>query len=166
MDFGKKYRIGNFEVVKVSRSLTKAEIAEIKKNYPEEVKNIVSRGAMPYIRISDISRSWAVEYSAAHMMFSAFDGVNDDIDDNEREALHGIINMFFADTTIFGDNEYFSAKMKALDEFLKRSERKDTEEVVKADDEALKEVEGDYEIDKTMDDMLNDVKKIENEQGD
>lgn len=165
MDFGKKYRIGNFEVVKVSRSLTKAEIAEIRKGYPDDVMGVLSRGSMPYIRISDISRSWAVEYSAVHKMFHAFDGIDDGMSDDDKEAIHGIVNMFFADTTIFGDSEYFADKFKALESFLSRNERKDTDESQKEDDEALNDVKRVYDSDNAVDDMLNEIKKIDDEQG-
>ena len=76
MDFGKKYRLGNYFVTKLSRSLGKSELKRLRdeKGIPEAVRKLLSRGSLPYIKVEAISGVWAVEWCAGTEMYNLFDG--------------------------------------------------------------------------------------------
>ena len=76
MDFGKSHRIGNFEVVKLSRSLKKSELKMLRDEakVPEELRKHLTRGSLPYVKVRAISGIWAIEWSAGTAMFNLFDG--------------------------------------------------------------------------------------------
>lgn len=165
MDFGKKYRFGNFEVLKVSKSLSRNEVREIRKNYPEDALRVLDRGTLPYIRVSDISRTWAVEYGVTCSMFGALDGISDEISDDERLFVHNFLSMLYADTTVLGDAEYVKDRLSALDAFMKRNVRNDDEESAREDEDALKQLQEDYSRMENVESMIKDIKEVKDEQG-
>lgn len=155
MEFGKKYRVGNYYMVKVSKSLSGAEQSALRSYLPEELKRGLHRRSLPYIRIGTISGSWAIEFSLFEGMFTALDGATEEeLRDTETlNLLHNLFTGFHVDTTMMGDKEYNQAKSAALQSFLERraSEmRPETGEEKTADDKIVEEMKSDFEKEDAM----------------
>lgn len=120
LPFGKKIQVGNFEVLKFTRSLSRQETANVRRRsgLPAEARKHLSRSGLPFIKVSSISGSWSIEFSAVTLMYRYIDETKD------TDALRNFFTMFFADTTTFGDQEYWDAKGKALFAYMKRIEAK------------------------------------------
>lgn len=133
MDFGKSYRIGNFEVVKLSRSLSKSEIKRLrdKANVPNELRKHLTRGSLPYIKVRAISGIWAIEWSAGTAMFNLFDGCFGPDGANEPdviEGLKGLVSRMNSLCLIVGDKQMNIDLTKALSDFLERRKANDEED--------------------------------------
>lgn len=134
MDFGKSYRIGNFEVVKLSRSLSKSELKRLRDEakVPEELRKHLTRGSLPYIKVRAISGIWAIEWSAGTAMFNLFDGCLGSAGRTERtgnagsdetdvlEGLKGLVSRMCSLCSIVGDRQMNADLTKALSDFLGR----------------------------------------------
>lgn len=125
MDFGKSYRIGNFEVVKLSRSLKKSELKMLRdeRQVPEELRKHLTRGSLPYIKVRAISGIWAIEWSAGTAMFNLFDGCFGSAGSDETdvpEGLKGLVSRMYSLCSIVGDKQMNIDLTKALSDFLGR----------------------------------------------
>lgn len=134
MDFGKSYRIGNFEVVKLSRSLKKSELKMLRDEakVPEELRKHLTRGSLPYVKVRAISGIWAIEWSAGTAMFNLFDGCLGSAGRTERtgnaegdgndvlEGLKGLVSRMYSLCSIVGDRQMNADLTKALSDFLGR----------------------------------------------
>lgn len=132
MDFGKSYRIGNFEVVKLSRGLSKRELKTLRdeRQVPEELRKHLTRGSLPYIKVRAISGIWGIEWSAGTMMFNLFDGCFGPDGANEpdvQEGLKGLVSRMYSLCSIVGDKQMNIDLTKALSDFLKRRKANDEE---------------------------------------
>lgn len=162
MEFGKKYRVGNYCMIKVSRSLSGAEQSALRSYLPDELKRGLHRRSLPYIRISTVSGSWAIEFSMFEGMFAALDGATED-ELRDRETLgllHNLFTGFHVDTTMFGDKEYNQAKSEALRSFLERrasAAKPEADEDKAADDAILDDMKADAEKYETMMKMAEEV---------
>lgn len=152
LEHGKKARVGNYEVLKYSKSLSKKELKQLREGVTDElpaaVKECLQRGSLSYIKVSTISGSWSVEFVVGTTMYDAINEipVAQDSEGNityygtQYSNLHATINAWLADTTTVGDFEYQKAKQEALSEYLKRAAKvKATKENEKSDEERIKE---------------------------
>ena len=122
MDFGKSYRIGNFEVVKLSRSLKKSELKMLRDEakVPEELRKHLTRGSLPYVKVRAISGIWAIEWSAGTAMFNLFDGCLGSDETDVLEGLKGWVSRMYSLCSIVGDRQMNADLTKALSDFLGR----------------------------------------------
>lgn len=131
MDFGKSYRIGNFEIVKLSRSLKKSELKMLRDEVkvPEELRKHLTRGSLPYIKVRAISGIWGIEWSAGTAMFNLFDGCLESTGRAGRtgtdepdviEGLKGLVSRMYSLCSIVGDKQMNIDLTKALSDFLGR----------------------------------------------
>lgn len=134
MEFGKKVRVGNYQILKFTKSLSKAEVKKLRDmiNIPPEVRPYLQRASLPYIKVSTVSGSWAVEFVMGTTMYDALDNLhvvhdaewNYQLMGNEEKNTEAIFVGMFADTTTVGDFEYMVAKQKLLSEYLDRASKK------------------------------------------
>ena len=137
MDFGKKLYCGNFVVTKKSRSLSKQELKELrdKEGIREDVRKHLTRGSLPYICVETVGGGWKVEFGIGTTMFEAIDALGMVRDEKGDWRTHGtegqnaeaIFTGMFVDTTVVGDAEYQTAKMKAMSEYIERNTKQDKE---------------------------------------
>lgn len=143
MDFGKSYRIGNFEVVKLSRSLKKSELKMLRdeRQVPEELRKHLTRGSLPYIKVRAISGIWAIEWSVGTAMFNLFDGCfgsagrtgNAGSDETDvLEGLKGMVSRMYSLCSIVGDKQMNIDLTKALSDFLERRDDGSSERTERA----------------------------------
>lgn len=171
LEYGVKVKVGNFYYLKHAKSLSKKELAILRKanNVPEDIRKHLQRASLPYIKVSTITNSWSVEFVVGTMMYEALDALNVVTDDEGTRQLYGtektnteaIFVAMLADTTTVGDYEYQSAKQKLLSEYLDRAGKKlnekqdegKTEEELKEENEAaIKDVaDGESQRDTLLD---------------
>lgn len=180
LEFGVKVHVGNFYFLKYSKSLSKKDLALLRKalNVPDEIKKHLQRGSLPYIKVSTVTGSWSVEFVAGTTMFEALDGLKVVMDDKGVRQLYGveaknteaIFVAMLADTTTVGDFEYQVAKQKLLSEYLDRAGKKlnekedagkSEEEIRKENDSAAQEVLDNEAHARTLVDMGEYLKKEE-----
>lgn len=153
LDYGKKIQVGNFEVLKFTRSLSSKELKRLRNNegIPKEIQKRLQRGGVPFIKVTTISGSWGIEFSDGTAVFRYIDEADD------LDSLRNIFTMFFADTTTFGDREYWEDKGNALHAYMDRLRAKD---ISKEDDDKILKDEEDYMKDtKTVEEMAEHLKK-------
>ena len=162
MKYGKKYQVGNFYIVKVTKTLPKKEMSAIREWIPEEIRRDMPRHGMPYIKVSTVSGSWAVEFGPLERMFSALDNAKEE-ELRDRETAVMLSNLFsgmYVDTSMLGDKEYNMAKSQALKELTERlakAKQEETEKEKAADDEILEGMKKDMEAEETMLKMAKEV---------
>lgn len=151
MDFGKKICVGNFVMMKKTHALSKSEMKALRdlEKIPEDKRKILSRGTVPYIRISDVGGGWILEVSLEHTMFDALDALTVVRADDGRWTVPGIegknvvaiLTGMFVDTTIVGDMEYQKEKLRVMSAYLERAtkERLEREKAAAEAAEASKE---------------------------
>ena len=130
MEFGKKICVGNFVLMKKARALSKREMKALRdlEKIPEDKRKILSRGTVPYIRVSDVG-GWSLEVSLEHTMFDALDALTVVCGDDGRLTVPGIegknaeavLTGMFVDTTIVGDMEYQKEKIRVMSAYLERA---------------------------------------------
>ena len=133
MEFGKKVKVGNFYLLKYSKSLSSKELSKLRDaaDVPAEMRKYLSRGSLPYIKVSTVTDSWSVEFVMGMNMFNVLDGVKVVHDGEgvyqlygtEERNVHALLVGMFADTTTLGDIEYNVAKQKLLSEYVDRASK-------------------------------------------
>lgn len=166
MEYGKKYQVGNFYMIKVTKTLPRKEMSAIREWIPEEIKRGMSRHGMPYIRVSTITGSWGVEFGPLERMFSALDGAKEE-ELKDAETARMLSNLFsgmYVDTSMLGDKEYNTTKSKALKELTERlaiAKKEETKEEKAEDDMILEEMKSDMSNTETILRMAEEVKNGE-----
>lgn len=172
LEFGKKVRVGNFYILKHSKSLTKAEqkLLRSASGIPADIQKHLDRMSLPYIKIATVTESWSIEFVMGMAYFNALDDVNVVMDGDGNRQLYGVeaknieamIVAMFADTSVVGDFEYQTGKQKLLSEYLERASKQavdDTDE--KESQKALDEVAEQEETRSKIIKISEGVKEIE-----
>lgn len=182
LPYGNSVRIGNYKILKYSKSLNKKELGILRGNMdkvPAHAKESLQRGSLPYIKISTISGSWSVEFVIGTTMYEAINAIPVAKDDegvltyygNGYNNLYHTFNAMLADTTTVGDEEYQVAKQKLLTEYLNRAAKVRLEEEKTKDEELLRK-ESDDAAQQVLDrerhaekllEMADEIKKQEEE---
>ena len=151
MEFGKKIFVGNFVLMKKTRALSKREMKALRdlEKIPEDKRKILSRGTVPYIRVSDVGGGWSLEVSLEHTMFDALDALTIvraglgrlTVPGIEGKNAEAVLTGMFVDTTIVGDMEYQKEKLRVMSAYLDRvsKERLEREKTAAEAAEASKE---------------------------
>lgn len=163
MDFGKKYRVGNFAVIKLNKALRKSEveILRMQQGIPADMRKHLQRATLPYIKVEAISGVWAVEFCCNTSMYHLIDTFLGDGREERVTNLHHIFNMWFMDTTVIGDEEYQTAKAAALKGFMERCKAKTV-----SDDEDKKILDEMQEDEKQKAAIVDMAKHLEGKEGD
>ena len=119
MDFGKKVRVGNFEVLKFTRAMQKKELAQSRKTLgiPEELWKHLTRAGVPFIKVSALGGLWGAEFSVCTIMYRF---IEDGIDKERLQGLEQVFVMMYADMSIVGDLDYWKEKQEAMNRFIDR----------------------------------------------
>lgn len=157
MDFGKKYRAGNFEYFKTVRGLNKRELRTLREEegVPKDVHKHLQRGRLPFITVQTVSRNWSVSFVCGSEMYRF---IECEATCKEKEAVAALQSLFlvmYCDTNILADGKYLQDKTKALQDYMDRVKAKSVSQ--EQDEEELNSLrkEGeDLENIKEMADML------------
>ena len=175
LPFGKKIQVGNYTVLKYTKSLTKNQLKQIRDSediHPDVRKNL-SRSGLPYIKVEAISQIWAIEFCCNTGVYLFIDRVLPQALIAEQEGrkpefesmadFAHLFGMWMTDTCVQGDSIYYADKGKALQALIERqkaiSGNKETPEEKAADDKVLEEVKKDEENKATIVDMANHIKE-------
>ena len=163
MPFGKKFRIGNFEYLKINRVLGKKEVAMLRdqQGIPQSVRKHLQRGGLPNILVQAISGIWSITFACGSAMYNFIEYQNGNGEEGEK-ALYNLFLMMYGDTAVLGDNEYWNDKKKALDAFMKRCKEKKVSK--EEDDKELDSLRTEEEAKATIIDMANEIKENDNEE--
>ena len=168
LPFGKKIQVGNYTVLKYTRTLTKQQLKQIRedKDIPTEIRKQLTRSGLPYIKVEAISQIWAVEFCCNMGVFTYIDRVlplallaAQEKREPEYESIADFAHLFamwMTDTTVQGDSIYYADKGKALQAMIERqaaSKKEETQEEKAADDKVLEEVKAAEEAKAAIVDM-------------
>lgn len=168
LPYGKKIRVKNFVILKYSKALKKSELKEVRnmQGIPADVQKHLQRGGLPYIKVSTLAENWSVEFVCGSTMYNYIDTRqtepewDDILTEDSVTALHNLFVMMLADCTIFGDEEYITAKGKLLQEYMARQKAKEeTPEEKAADDKVLEELKNDEDAKANILSMVDDLKE-------
>lgn len=134
MEYGKKYVIGNFVVLKYNKVLRKSEVAEYMNTVglPAELRGFLERSTMPYIKVKSQNGLWGIEFCYGTGVYHTLDNHVAEGGKNNDAIFGHLFNMWYVDTTCPGDDEYQKAKADAIEAFIERSEarKKDNATIV------------------------------------
>lgn len=178
LPFGKTIKTRHFTVLKFTKSLSKKEVASLRKDIPAEIKKHLQRGSLPFIKIADIAGTWGIEYSVGTSMYAALDecihvavGDHYEFSKDDGNIIEAFVQLMYADTSLPGDAEYTAGKLKLRDEYIAREaarrnaaadKGKSDEQLSKESDEAVQEV---IDRDKHADTFLDMAEQIKKEGG-
>lgn len=168
--FGRMISVGNFYVIKRNKSLSKAQLAEIRKSkaYSEETKRQFKRVGLPFIKISTVSENWSMEIACNMDIFKFIDDMNvygvgnveaqnklqiGSFTEESKESLIGLFRMLYCDCTILGDSKYWEDKVSAINEYTQRMsspKKEETAEEKEKDDKILREEEAKFNAQNNM----------------
>lgn len=164
MEYGRKYRIGNFVLQKYNMVLGRKDLSELRSNLgvPVEVRRQLGRGKLPCIRVEAGSGMWSVTFTCVMSVYHMLDSMV--ADDASAGTLHHLLTMWFTDCTVVGDAEYQEDKARAMRAFMERQKAADVDK--EEDDGILDELRKDEEARAAVVDMAKEVDRIEKEEGD
>lgn len=165
LEYGRKYMVGNFYVLKVNRVLRKSEVAELRNqmNIPMDIRKNLQRSQLPYIKVAAVSGIWSIEFCCNTAMYNMIDLWLAGDDEEQKTSLYHMFNMMFTDTTIVGDAQYMSDKAKAMKALMDRQKAPDVSE--EDDAKILESVKADDEAKATIIDMAEQIKKGGGDEG-
>lgn len=136
LQFGKKYKVGNFFVLKYNRVLSKGEVKELRTQLgiPADERKKLQRAQMPYIKVEAVSGVWSIYYCCNTTVFRMIDEMLGAGGEKNETFLAHLFNMWFTDTIVAGDEEYFVDKAKAFKAFMERQQAKSVSD---GDDDAI-----------------------------
>ena len=180
LPFGKKIQVGNYTVLKYTKTLTKNQLKQIResKDIAPEVQKQLSRAGLPYIKVEAISQIWAIEFCCNTGVYLFIDRVlplallaEQEKRKPEFESIADFAHLFgmwMTDTCVQGDSIYYADKGNALKALIERQKasanKEETPEEKADDDKVLDEVKKDEEAKATIVDMAQHVKE-EQEKG-
>lgn len=161
LPFGKKVQVGNYTVLKYTKTLTKNQMKQIRedKDIHPEVRKQLSRNGLPFIKVEAISQIWAVEFCCNCQVYLYIDRVlplailaAQEKREPEYETIADFAHLFgmwMTDTCVQGDSIYYADKGKALQALIERQKalnaEKESSEEKAEDDKVLEEVKAEEE---------------------
>lgn len=181
LPFGRKIQVGNYTVLKYTKTLTKQQLKSIRedKDIHPEVKKQLTRNGLPYIKVETISMIWSVEFCCNTGVFMHIDRVlplallaAQEKREPEYESIADFAHLFgmwMADTTVQGDSIYYADKGNALKGLIERQtalrKQEETPEEKAEDDKILEEVKAEEEAKANIIDMVSDAQKQAEQKG-
>lgn len=170
--FGKKMQFGNFTVLKFNKTLSGKRMKELREGLgmmPKSERGKLKRAGIPYIKIEAISGIWAIELACNTFMYSQVEYMaslasHEKTPGADTANLVHLCDMFFTDTTLKGDEDYYMDKAKALKAYVERhstASKKENPEEKAADDKILDDVKAEEEAKAAIKEMAEELKKEE-----
>lgn len=178
LPFGQQIKVGNYTVLKFTKTLTKAQLKAIRneKGIPADVQKMITRSGIPYIKVEALSQIWSVSFCCNTAVFRMIDHLlplaliadktGEKVETTLVDFMH-LFSMWFTDTSVTGDAQYMADKGNALAALIARqkAKRQETLEEKNADDEVLQAVKADEDNKSAIIDMVKDVQQQEEKGG-
>ena len=174
MEFGRRYQVGNYTVMKRVRALNKRELGILRTQagIPADVQKHLQRGGLPYIIVETVSGSWSMFWVCGLAAYAMIDRMLPLAVEHEEDPSDGyegmtvadfahLFNMWYTDTNVMGDEEYQKAKAEAFRAYMERLEasREETPEEKAEDDKVLEGLRADEEAKATIVDMAEQIRE-------
>lgn len=173
LPFGKEIRIGNYVVLKFTKSLSKSQLNGLRadNNVPADVKKRLSRAGIPYIKVEAISGIFSLTFCFNTQVFRWLDYcIPVAIEAQERgetlsqnsvaDILH-VFGMWMTDVCTTGDQKYYEDKANALKALIERQKAfagaAETAEEKAEDDKIIEEVKANEEAKARLKDMVKEA---------
>lgn len=156
LPFGKKILVGNFTVLKYTRTLPKKQLQQLRdsENIHPDVRKKLTRSGLPYIKVEAVSQIWAIEFCCNTAVFSYLDNylplalaaveAGVELKENSLTDIMHVFGMWMTDTCVWGDSQYIEAKANAVNDLMNRQRaikaNAESAEEKEADDKVLEEV--------------------------
>ena len=130
LQFGRKYQVGNYFVMKYNRVLSKGEVRELRvqAGIPDDLRKSLQRAQLPYMKVEAVSGIWSMYYCCNTSVFRMIDSQLDVENERSVEMFAHLFNMWFMDTMVPGDEQYVQDKARAFKAFMERRKAKDVSE--------------------------------------
>jgi len=179
LPFGKKIQVGNFTVLKFTKTLTKSQLKDLREDsgMDSEIMRRLRRTGLPYIRVEAISGIWAIEFCCNTGVYMFIDRVLPQaiIAQQEGKALDAdsmadfahMFGIWMTDTCVQGDVQYIEDKGNALQALIERQRaaKAETSEEKAADDKVLEGMKKEEEAKAAIVDMANTIEKGGSDEG-
>lgn len=173
LPFGKKIQVGNYTVLKYTKTLTKSQLKQLRddKEIHPEVRKQLSRSGLPYIKVEAISQIWAIEFCCNTGVYLHIDRVlpkailaaqeGRKLEYDSIADFAHMFSMWMTDTCVQGDSIYQADKGNALKALLERQAavKAETVEDKAKDDAVLEEVKAEAEAKAQIVDMAKTIEK-------
>lgn len=169
LEFGRKYRVGNFIVLKINRVLRKSEVAELRTQLgiPMEERRKLQRAQLPYIKVEAVSGVWSVYFCCNTMMYRFIDSLlpiafeaEENGEKPEANSVADFAHMFnnmYMDTVVLGDSIYHQDKANAIKAFIERQKAVELSE--EQERKTLEELEADEDAKAAIVEMADKIKE-------
>lgn len=159
LSYGKKYRVGNFTVLKINKVLRKNEIEELRNSIgiKDDDRKLLKRAQLPFIKVEAVSGIWAIELCCNTAAYQMIDQMLANGGEKAATMFAHLFNMWFMDTIVPGDNEYQEAKAVALRDFMERKAKAEDGD----DSQILEDMKTEEEARAAIIEMSNELKKGE-----
>lgn len=147
LPFGKRVMISGFYVYKHARVLSKKEMKALRSaSYiPDAAAKHLGRASLPVITIGTVTDSWKIEFCVGMNMYEAIDEIPVAMDGEGKYTYYGsgyqilgnLINGWFAYTSTVGDAEYQADVIKAMQRYIERASKKNSEPLDKQEAEKV-----------------------------
>lgn len=161
LPFGKEIKIGNYKVLKFTKSLSKSQLKGLRadENVPAGLKKQLARAGIPYIKVEAISGIFALTFCFNTQVFRWLDYCipaaleaqekGETLAQNSVADILHVFGMWMTDVCTTGDQKYYEDKANALKALIERQKAfagiAETAEEKAEDDKILEEVKADEE---------------------
>lgn len=175
MEFGKNIRIGNYVVLKFTKSLSKSQLNGLRadNNVPADVKKRLSRAGIPYIKVEAISGIFSLTFCFNTQVFRWLDYCipaaleaqerGETLSQNSVADILHVFGMWMTDVCTTGDQKYYEDKANALKALIERQKAfagaAETAEEKAEDDKTLEEIKADEEAKAKLREMAKELEE-------
>ena len=161
LPFGKEIKIGNYKVLKFTKSLSKSQLKGLRadENVPAGLKKQLARTGIPYIKVEAISGIFALTFCFNTQVFRWLDYCipaaleaqekGETLAQNSIADILHVFGMWMTDVCTTGDQKYYEDKAIALKALIERQKAfagtAETAEEKAEDDKTLEEIKADEE---------------------
>lgn len=170
LPFGKEIKIGNYKVLKFTKSLSKSQLKGLR-NVPAGLKKQLARAGIPYIKVEAISGIFALTFCFNTQVFRWLDYCipaaleaqenGETLAQNSVADILHVFGMWMTDVCTTGDQKYYEDKANALKALIERQKAfagaAETAEEKAEDDKILEEVKADEEAKAKLVEMSKEV---------
>lgn len=125
LPLGQRLRFGNFYLEKYTRSLSKSEMRELRKELKirKDLRLDLSRGGLQYIRVATISGNWSISWACTMTMFGVLNELeysDGELTANSIAIMKNLVSMLYMETTVLGDRELMEARLNVFSSYMSR----------------------------------------------
>lgn len=174
LPFGKEVRIGNWKVLKFTKTLTKEQLKAVRREFETRgdargtIKGL-RRAGIPYIKVEAISGVFALTFAPNTQIFRWLDYCvplaveaeerGEKLDGNGVADILHVFGMWMTDVCTSGDQQYYEDKARALTALIERQRPAGNAAGTVDDDKILEELKEQEEAKATILEMAKEIEE-------